>query len=74
MKKNFKKAAKAILAAQKQIEESWNGKSYEKTESECYQEQYTKANLDKDLIALLNFGELWWNDIQDWAKNILTTD
>jgi len=71
MPSEYVKAAKAVLKAQGEREASWNGKSYDLTDTECYKRAYEEAGLSDEIIGLLDFGSLWWNDIHDWAESVL---
>ena len=67
----YLRASHAILKAQKERENSWTGKNYAKTTTECFNKAYTEANLSPELTTLLQLGDYWWNDIQDWATRVI---
>ena len=70
----YLRAAKAVLKAQMDRENSWNGKEYLKVAAKCYQEAYEEYNLSEALTNLLFICDYWWNDIQDWAENIIDSE
>lgn len=68
-----KKIAAAIMDAQKMHEESYCKDSERCTMSRenCLIETCKEQGLSLNMWALLSLAMHWWNDIQQWAEDVL---
>lgn len=70
---NEKQIALTVLAAQKMREESYSEDlgDYTLSIETCLMQGAKRHELSDNMWALLALAMHWWNDIQDWAKDVL---